>query len=323
MGKCLKGKSEAKEKPGSFRCKKCGAVSGKKDHLCDPREAQERREGGEKEIGAVSRGRSRGRSRCRPRSRGSCTARRLQVADLLEEVALPAHAPVVGRGQRRQVAADGRGELGALEKSHRHPQVPGVGGAGGEDLCQPLRPAARFPAASRTWERSRAQHLGVGSPAGGLRRGCGARLRLPDGGEVALQQRVQLGSRQPEGRGQGVAIFCRGVEQAGEESALFRVDAGGGGALQQQAVDGVGGRNRGAVLFRRRGGEGALHGAGGAAGALQRRLQGFHRQLGAVAALGGQPAEGGVDRRRVDGGDSSARGRPSASSRRRRRRRRW
>lgn len=37
MGKCLKGKSEAKVKPGSFRCKKCGAVSTRKDHLCDPK----------------------------------------------------------------------------------------------------------------------------------------------------------------------------------------------------------------------------------------------------------------------------------------------
>ena len=31
---CLKGKSEAKEKAGRFKCKKCGAVSKKEDHLC-------------------------------------------------------------------------------------------------------------------------------------------------------------------------------------------------------------------------------------------------------------------------------------------------
>jgi len=33
---CLKGKSEAKEKPGRFKCKKCGAVSKKKSRLCKP-----------------------------------------------------------------------------------------------------------------------------------------------------------------------------------------------------------------------------------------------------------------------------------------------
>jgi len=31
---CLKGKSEAKPKPGNYKCKKCGAVSKKKGHLC-------------------------------------------------------------------------------------------------------------------------------------------------------------------------------------------------------------------------------------------------------------------------------------------------
>ncbi len=34
---CLKGKKEAKAKPGNFRCKKCGAVSKKKKRLCDPK----------------------------------------------------------------------------------------------------------------------------------------------------------------------------------------------------------------------------------------------------------------------------------------------
>ena len=33
---CLKGKSEDKDKPGRFRCAKCGAVSKKKDHVCKP-----------------------------------------------------------------------------------------------------------------------------------------------------------------------------------------------------------------------------------------------------------------------------------------------
>lgn len=31
---CLKGKSEAKEKPGRFKCEKCGAVAKKKKKLC-------------------------------------------------------------------------------------------------------------------------------------------------------------------------------------------------------------------------------------------------------------------------------------------------
>ena len=34
---CLKGKKEAKAKAGSFRCKRCGAVSGKKGRLCKPK----------------------------------------------------------------------------------------------------------------------------------------------------------------------------------------------------------------------------------------------------------------------------------------------
>lgn len=34
---CCKGKSEAKAKPGRFRCKKCKAVSKKKGRLCKPR----------------------------------------------------------------------------------------------------------------------------------------------------------------------------------------------------------------------------------------------------------------------------------------------
>lgn len=33
---CLKGKRENKPKPGSYCCKKCGAVSKKKGRLCKP-----------------------------------------------------------------------------------------------------------------------------------------------------------------------------------------------------------------------------------------------------------------------------------------------
>ena len=33
---CLKGKKEAKEKPGNYRCSKCGAVTEKKKRLCKP-----------------------------------------------------------------------------------------------------------------------------------------------------------------------------------------------------------------------------------------------------------------------------------------------
>ena len=33
---CLKGKKEAKEKAGNYRCTKCGAVTEKKKRLCKP-----------------------------------------------------------------------------------------------------------------------------------------------------------------------------------------------------------------------------------------------------------------------------------------------
>ena len=33
---CLKGKSKDKPKPGSYECKKCGAVAKKKGKLCKP-----------------------------------------------------------------------------------------------------------------------------------------------------------------------------------------------------------------------------------------------------------------------------------------------
>ena len=33
---CLKGKSEAANKEGNYKCKKCHAVSDKKKHICKP-----------------------------------------------------------------------------------------------------------------------------------------------------------------------------------------------------------------------------------------------------------------------------------------------
>lgn len=33
---CLKGKIEAKKKPGRYQCKQCGAVSKEKDNMCKP-----------------------------------------------------------------------------------------------------------------------------------------------------------------------------------------------------------------------------------------------------------------------------------------------
>lgn len=34
---CLEGKQEAKEKPGRYKCGKCGAVSKEKENMCKPR----------------------------------------------------------------------------------------------------------------------------------------------------------------------------------------------------------------------------------------------------------------------------------------------
>ena len=34
---CLKGKEEAKHKPGNFECKNCGAISKKKGRVCKPK----------------------------------------------------------------------------------------------------------------------------------------------------------------------------------------------------------------------------------------------------------------------------------------------
>ena len=44
---CLKGKKEAKEEPGNYRCKKCGAVTEKKKRLCEPKKIKEA--GGDKD----------------------------------------------------------------------------------------------------------------------------------------------------------------------------------------------------------------------------------------------------------------------------------
>jgi hypothetical protein len=38
---CLKGKKKAKNKPGNFRCKKCGAIDKKKKKLCKPKKIKE------------------------------------------------------------------------------------------------------------------------------------------------------------------------------------------------------------------------------------------------------------------------------------------
>ena len=34
---CLKGEKKARDKPGSFSCRKCGATSRKKKDLCKPK----------------------------------------------------------------------------------------------------------------------------------------------------------------------------------------------------------------------------------------------------------------------------------------------
>lgn len=39
---CLKGKKEAPEKPGNFKCTKCGAVSKKKCDLCKPKKIKDK-----------------------------------------------------------------------------------------------------------------------------------------------------------------------------------------------------------------------------------------------------------------------------------------
>lgn len=37
MGSCLKGKSESQAKEGNYRCEKCGAVTARKGHACEPK----------------------------------------------------------------------------------------------------------------------------------------------------------------------------------------------------------------------------------------------------------------------------------------------
>jgi hypothetical protein len=34
---CLKGKKKDEDKPGNYKCKKCGAISKKKGDLCEPK----------------------------------------------------------------------------------------------------------------------------------------------------------------------------------------------------------------------------------------------------------------------------------------------
>ncbi|MFP4140715.1 MAG: hypothetical protein ACOCXY_03115 [Planctomycetota bacterium] len=39
---CLKGKKKAKDKPGNYRCKKCGAIHEKKKKLCKPKKIKDK-----------------------------------------------------------------------------------------------------------------------------------------------------------------------------------------------------------------------------------------------------------------------------------------
>jgi hypothetical protein len=45
----LCGKSEAKKKPGRYRCKDCGAVSKKKGRLCNPKKIKKKKQKENKE----------------------------------------------------------------------------------------------------------------------------------------------------------------------------------------------------------------------------------------------------------------------------------
>ncbi len=40
MGKCLKGESEVSKSKAKYECKKCGARSDKKDHVCKPKKVK-------------------------------------------------------------------------------------------------------------------------------------------------------------------------------------------------------------------------------------------------------------------------------------------
>jgi hypothetical protein len=40
---CIKDRSTAKEKPGRFKCKRCGAVSRKKSEVCKPKRIERKK----------------------------------------------------------------------------------------------------------------------------------------------------------------------------------------------------------------------------------------------------------------------------------------
>ncbi len=40
MGKCLKGKSEVSKGDAKYKCKKCGAKTDDKDHVCKPKKVK-------------------------------------------------------------------------------------------------------------------------------------------------------------------------------------------------------------------------------------------------------------------------------------------
>lgn len=42
MGSCLKGKAETDAHEGAYKCKKCGGVTEKKKHCCDPKKIKEK-----------------------------------------------------------------------------------------------------------------------------------------------------------------------------------------------------------------------------------------------------------------------------------------
>jgi hypothetical protein len=39
---CLKGRKKAKEKPGNFKCRKCGAVNSSRKNLCKAKKIKEK-----------------------------------------------------------------------------------------------------------------------------------------------------------------------------------------------------------------------------------------------------------------------------------------
>ena len=40
---CLEGKIEAKDKPGNYLCKRCGAISKKKPRICKPKKIKKKK----------------------------------------------------------------------------------------------------------------------------------------------------------------------------------------------------------------------------------------------------------------------------------------